>query len=78
VIGPYRHVRNPMYIGGFVLLIGFGLYHHSASILILSLVLIIFIHLFIVLVEEPGLEQRFGSRYLAYKQSVNRWIPKRN
>ena len=25
-IGPYRFVRNPMYVGGFTVLLGFGLY----------------------------------------------------
>jgi protein-S-isoprenylcysteine O-methyltransferase Ste14 len=25
-VGPYRFVRNPMYIGGFLALLGFGLY----------------------------------------------------
>src|SRR5687768_9805352 len=25
-VGPYAYVRNPMYIGGFILLVGFGLY----------------------------------------------------
>ncbi len=33
--GPYAYVRNPMYIGGFILLIGFGLYRNLLSILIL-------------------------------------------
>ena len=75
-IGPYRYVRNPMYIGGFILLIGFGLFHHSLAILILSLILILVFHLFVVFGEEPGLEQRFGKSYFKYKNSVNRWLPK--
>ena len=76
-IGPYKYVRNPMYIGGFILLFGFGLYHHSISILILSVILIFLFHLFVVLAEEPQLENRFGESYVAYKNSVNRWMPKR-
>jgi len=75
-IGPYKYVRNPMYIGGFILLIGFGLFHHSISILILSTVLMFLFHLFVVFVEEPGLEKRFGKGYIEYKNSVNRWLPK--
>ena len=75
-IGPYKFVRNPMYIGGHILLLGFGLYHHSISILILSVVLMFLFHLFVVFVEEPGLEQRFGESYMEYKNSVNRWIAK--
>jgi protein-S-isoprenylcysteine O-methyltransferase Ste14 len=39
-IGPYRYVRNPMYLGALMVLSGLGLYERSASILLLSLVLI--------------------------------------
>jgi len=74
-IGPYKYVRNPMYIGGFILLIGFGLFHHSLSILILFIVLFFLFHLFVVFVEEPQLEKRFGKSYIEYKNSVKRWIP---
>jgi protein-S-isoprenylcysteine O-methyltransferase Ste14 len=31
---------------------------------------------YIPLVEEPGLERRFGEDYLHYKQNVPRWIPR--
>ena len=75
-LGPYKYVRNPMYVGGFILLSGFGLYHHSVSILALALLLALLFHLFVLWVEEPGLEQRFGSSYRDYKNSVNRWLPK--
>jgi len=75
-LGPYKFVRNPMYIGGFILLVGFGLYQNSASILLLSLLLALLIHLFVLAIEEQGLEKRFGRSYLEYKKSVNRWIPK--
>ena len=74
-VGPYKYVRNPMYIGGFILLIGFGLFHHSLSILILFIVLFFLFHLFVVFVEEPQLEKRFGKSYIEYKNSVKRWIP---
>src|SRR5574341_359696 len=71
--GPYKYVRNPMYVGGFILLIGFGLYHHSVSILALALLLAFLFHLFVLRVEEPGLERRFDSSYRDYKNAVNRW-----
>ena len=75
--GPYAYVRNPMYIGGFILLAGFGLYQHSFSILLLLILLIFIFHLFVVLVEEPILTKQFGESYLNYKKEVNRWMPKR-
>ena len=74
--GPYAFVRNPMYIGGFILFVGFGLYHVSFSILILALLLIIVFHFFVLIVEEPNLERLFGKSYLDYKNKINRWLPK--
>jgi protein-S-isoprenylcysteine O-methyltransferase Ste14 len=74
-VGPYKYVRNPMYIGGASSLLGFGLYHRSLSIVIFSLMVSLFLHLFVLLYEEPGLEKRFGQTYLEYKKSVQRWIP---
>ena len=75
-VGPYKYVRNPMYIGGFILLVGFGLYQRSVSILLLALFLLLITHWAVVALEEPNLEKRFGQSYLDYKQSVNRWVPK--
>jgi protein-S-isoprenylcysteine O-methyltransferase Ste14 len=75
-VGPYAYVRNPMYIGGFILLVGFGLYQTSLSILILSVILLGLFHLFVVFYEEPNLEKLFGESYLDYKKQINRWIPK--
>lgn len=74
--GPYKFVRNPMYIGGSMLLIGLGLYRQSLAILLYSVVIMTLFHLYVVFIEEPGLESRFGESYFAYKQSVNRWLPK--
>jgi protein-S-isoprenylcysteine O-methyltransferase Ste14 len=74
-LGPYRYVRNPMYIGGFLLLAGFSLYRQSVSMLVFALALLFLFHLVVVFVEEPGLEQRFGQSYLDYKRSVKRWLP---
>ena len=75
-VGPYKLVRNPMYIGGLMLLAGFGFYQGSFAILLFASAMLALFHLFVVFVEEPGLERRFGGSYLAYKQSVNRWLPK--
>lgn len=74
--GPYRFVRNPMYLGSFLLLSGYGLYARSPSVLGLTALAALLAHLFVVLVEEPGLARRFGESYLAYRRSTNRWIPR--
>jgi protein-S-isoprenylcysteine O-methyltransferase Ste14 len=74
--GPYIYVRNPMYIGGFMILGGFGLFLYSLSILIFLLIMIGLFHFFVVFYEEPELERKFGKSYTEYKKSTNRWIPK--
>jgi protein-S-isoprenylcysteine O-methyltransferase Ste14 len=76
VVGPYRYVRNPMYIGGWVMFVGLGLSLHSISIILFSFLWLGLAHLFVVFVEEPGLEKRFGGAYGDYKKTVNRWIPR--
>ena len=73
--GPYRYVRNPMTKGGWTVLCGWGLYQLSPSILLFAAAMALFLHLFVVLVEEPKLERRFGESYREYKGRVNRWVP---
>ena len=75
--GPYRYVRNPMYIGGLGVMLGFGLALRSASIALLAVAASALMHAFVVRYEEPTLEKRFGAAYLSYKRSVRRWIPTR-
>lgn len=76
-VGPYRWMRNPMYVGGLTVLAGFALWHRSPAMLAFSGLVAGFVHLFVVGFEEPGLARRFGESYRAYLGRVNRWIPKR-
>jgi protein-S-isoprenylcysteine O-methyltransferase Ste14 len=74
--GPYRFVRNPMYVGAFGVLAGVGMLFRSPSVVGLTLLAAFLAHLFVVFVEEPGLQSRFGESYLTYKRATNRWIPR--
>ena len=74
--GPYKFVRNPMYIGGCIVLLGFGLYEHSPAILLFALPWLLLAHLFVILYEEPHLRSTFGAPYDAYCRSVRRWLPR--
>ena len=65
-----------MYIGAAVVLVGFGLFHASLSMMLFSLLFLLIAHLFVLFVEEPLLENLFGESYLEYKKRVDRWIPK--
>ena len=78
VRGPYRFVRNPMYIGAGMTLAGAALYYESVSILIYTCLFFLITHLFVVLYEEPTLRRSFGVEYEAYTRRVRRWRPKRS
>lgn len=76
VTGLYRFVRNPMYIGGVLVLIGEVLLFQSKGLFIYLLVIFGTINLGVLAVEEPHLEKRFGRSYKRYRKSVRRWIPR--
>lgn len=76
VLGAYKYVRNPMYIGNLVLAFGVGLFLQSATYLIYTFLLAVVTHFYIVFHEEPRLVQRFGQEYIEYYKMTNRWIPK--
>jgi protein-S-isoprenylcysteine O-methyltransferase Ste14 len=73
--GPYRYVRNPMAKGGLTVLAGWGFYQLSPSILLFAVLMAGLMHLFVVYVEEPKLERRFGQSYRDYTSRVGRWLP---
>jgi protein-S-isoprenylcysteine O-methyltransferase Ste14 len=76
VRGVYRHVRNPMHTGVFLVLFGEGLLLRSTPLLVLVAAVVV-LHLFYIpLSEERGLERRFGEAYREYKRNVPRWIPR--
>ncbi len=74
--GPYRYVRNPMYIGGFLVLLGAGLATRSPAMALLAVLFLLLAHLLVMVYEERTLERRFGESYLHYKATVRRWLPR--
>ncbi len=76
LVGPYRHVRNPMFLGMLQIVLGEGLYFQSPAILAYLVTLCLFGHFFIILGEEGRLEGQFGEDYRRYKREVGRWIPR--
>lgn len=75
VQGPYRFVRNPMYIGAGLALGGAALFYESVSLLGYACLFFLVTHLFVMLYEEPTLRQTFGQEYEAYCHKVRRWWP---
>ena len=72
--GPYRFVRNPMYLGAAATILGIGLSVPSSALVTLAAAFLLLLHLFVVLHEEPALERRFGADYRQYCKSVHRWF----
>jgi len=72
--GAYRYLRNPMYLGHLIFMLGLAITFSSS----LALALLVFhagwFHLR-VLRDEERLESRFGESYRVYKARVKRWIP---
>ena len=74
--GPYRHVRNPMYIGAGLALAGAALFYSSIPILVYTAVFLLVLHIFVVWYEEPTLRRTFEQEYEEYCHRVRRWLPK--
>ncbi|MDH3292622.1 MAG: isoprenylcysteine carboxylmethyltransferase family protein [Gemmatimonadota bacterium] len=74
--GPYRWVRNPMYVGGLALLAGAALWLRSPAMLLLAAAAGVLVHLFVLFYEEPTLRRLFGTTYEAYTRRVHRWLPR--
>jgi len=72
--GPYRYIRNPMYLGLLLLLIAIGLWLQSLSALLLSPLFILVINRCNILPEEQRLLQSFGEAYREYQSRTRRWI----
>jgi protein-S-isoprenylcysteine O-methyltransferase Ste14 len=73
---PYTYCRNPMALGTTAFYLGVATWTGSISALILALIYPVGILVYIKLVEEKELEQRFGLEYLEYKRRTRFLIPR--
>lgn len=78
VSGPYRFVRNPMYVGTGLFLAGCAILFSEFSITLLwyAVAIVVGVNLFILLYEEPTLRRKFDGDYREYCRNVRRWIPR--
>jgi len=76
--GPFAYVRNPLYLGNFLIALGFCLMAWAW----MPWLLLIFLTLFglqyqmIISLEEEHLRQRFGKIYAEYLVQVPRFMPR--
>lgn len=75
-VGPYRWVRNPIYVAALLVVVGEAWLFLSLLLLVYAGVMAIFFHLFVIGYEEPTLGRNFGETYAAYRRSVRRWVPR--
>jgi protein-S-isoprenylcysteine O-methyltransferase Ste14 len=76
ITGPYRSVRNPIYVGVLLIFLGHFLWFGYWALLIYTVLAFIGVHSFVILYEEPTLKRKFGAAYEDYLKRVPRWIPK--
>ncbi len=75
VAGPYRVVRNPMYVAGVAFLVGLAIVTGAPALLAYAAAFFAATALFVLGYEEPALRRRFGAEYESYCRAVPRWVP---
>jgi protein-S-isoprenylcysteine O-methyltransferase Ste14 len=78
VVGFYRYVRNPMYLGFFVGWAGLWVVFERVTTVAIKVasVMVLGVVLFVLLYEEPTLRKMFGAEYEEYCRNVPRWVPR--
>lgn len=72
--GPYKVLRNPMYLGHLIFMAGLAITFRSLPAAALLAFHMVWFNCH-VLEDERRLEEIFGAQYASYKARVRRWIP---
>lgn len=73
--GVYRHVRNPMYVGNMLIVMGLAMLSGSFPLFVAASTLFLFIYQSIATAEENYLARSFGDDFRRYTKTVPRFIP---
>jgi protein-S-isoprenylcysteine O-methyltransferase Ste14 len=76
--GIFSHVRNPLYVGNILILVGLGIASNSIIFNCIATPLFLFFWQAIVMAEEDFLRTKFGAQYDEYCKKANRWLPNLN
>lgn len=74
--GPYAFVRNPLYVGNFLMGLGFCLFVNNIYLSLAYTLLFAFFYLGTMKKEETLLTQLFGDDYVEYKKAVPAFFPR--
>ncbi|MHA2248595.1 MAG: methyltransferase family protein [Candidatus Hodarchaeales archaeon] len=73
--GIYKYVRNPIYLGGLIGVLGMGLSFRSLFVVSGALVLDTYVFIQRILREEELLETEFGDEFIQYKKKTRSLLP---
>lgn len=73
--GIFAHVRNPMYLGNLLIILGFALIHNAPLFYAVALPFFAFAYASIIAAEEAFLRNKFGTEFETYCARVNRLLP---
>jgi protein-S-isoprenylcysteine O-methyltransferase Ste14 len=73
--GLYTYVRNPMYVGVLLIVVGQAFLYRSVFILWWTVGCMVGFHNQVTGYEEPHLEEKYGESFEQYCEEVPRWIP---
>ena len=74
--GPYAYSRNPLYLGSFILGLGFTIASGWWPLALLFVALFLGIYFPVMRVESATLSQLFGNRYQQYAREVPLFLPR--
>jgi protein-S-isoprenylcysteine O-methyltransferase Ste14 len=72
--GIFGLTRNPLYVGGRIVMIGIGVIFALDWLLLLIVPSVVLLHFGVVMREEQYLERKFGAEYQSYKARVRRYV----
>ena len=72
--GVYAISRNPMYLGGLIMLLGWAVFLSNALAFLFLPVYVLYINRFQIAPEERALRSLFGETYAAYQARARRWL----
>jgi protein-S-isoprenylcysteine O-methyltransferase Ste14 len=76
ICGPYAFVRNPLYVGNFLLGAGFSLFAYNPFLLSYYIGAFLFMYYFTIKKEEEVLLEKFGKDFQQYKKEVPAFLPR--
>ena len=76
VSGFYRYVRNPMYVGVLLIILGNALLLGNVGVLAYAVLIALGFAGFVMVYEEPTLREQFGAEYDEFCRNVPPWIPR--